>query len=106
MAVVLCPTRPLERFTEQVCRALGTDEEVAREVAHHLVGANLAGHDSHGVLRLPWYVEQVDRGQLVPTARPRLVRETMTTALVDAGRSFGHFSTRFALDWAMGRAQL
>jgi hydroxycarboxylate dehydrogenase B len=106
MAVVLCPAGPLERFVDEVCRAVGADAEVAREVAHHLVGANLAGHDSHGVLRLPWYVEQAGRGQLVPGARPRVVRETSTTALIDAGLSFGHYSTLYALQWAMGRAQL
>ena len=103
-AVDRCPPQPLQEFAERVFRALGAEEDVAAEVARHLIAANLAGHDSHGVLRIPQYVAQVDRGALLPAARPRIVRETAVTALVDAGRGFGHFSTVYALDWAAARA--
>lgn len=100
----LCPPGPLEEFTAQVFGAVGADPDVAAEVAGHLVRANLAGHDSHGVQRVPQYVAQVDRAALDPAARPRIIQETTVTALVDARRGFGHFSTVFALEWAMVRA--
>ena len=64
MAEVLCPAGPLEKFIHQVCLAVGTDEVAAAEVAHHLVRANLSGHDSHGVLRMSWYVEQVQAARM------------------------------------------
>ena len=35
-------------------------------VAEHLVAANLAGHDSHGVIRVPQYVDAIDAGNLKP----------------------------------------
>ncbi|MFI0774002.1 Ldh family oxidoreductase [Streptomyces sp. NPDC021212] len=41
---------------------LGADDDVADEVARHLVRAELSGHASHGVLRLPQYAQEVDRG--------------------------------------------
>ncbi|MHB1134134.1 MAG: Ldh family oxidoreductase [Chloroflexota bacterium] len=95
----------LQQYVQQIVRGMGADEEIAREVARHLVRANLSGHDSHGVIRVAQYHAQAETGDLVPSARPSLARETAVTALVDAHRGFGHFSTRFALDWAMTRAQ-
>lgn len=105
MAEFVCLPQPLERFVGRVCLALGADEDIAAEVAHHLVRANLSGHDSHGVLRLPMYVAQVDRGELLPAARPAVVRETAVAAVIDAGRGFGQFTTIVALEWAIARAR-
>ena len=96
---------PLETFVQGVCRALGADAEIAAAVARHLVRANLSGHDSHGVIRVPQYVAQAASGELHPEARPVILRENAVTALVDARRGFGHYSTAWALDWAMGRAR-
>jgi hydroxycarboxylate dehydrogenase B len=101
-------TRDPERllaFAEGVCLAMGAPSEVAGEVARHLVGANLRGHDSHGVLRLIQYVAELDDGRLAPGAVPVLVRDQGVTGLVDAGRGFGHFSTMFALRWCLERAR-
>jgi LDH2 family malate/lactate/ureidoglycolate dehydrogenase len=53
---------------------------------------------------MPQYLQQIKRGELDPAGRPELVRETEVCALIDAHRGFGHFSTAFAMDWAMERA--
>ena len=105
MADVLCPAGPLEDFIREICLKVGTDRATADEVAHHLVRANLSGHDSHGVLRMPWYVTQIDQGQMKPDAQPSVVKEFGATALIDAERSFGQYSTIFALDWAIEAAR-
>jgi uncharacterized oxidoreductase len=102
---VLCPPEPLRAFVAGVARAMGADPDVASELARHLVGSNLAGHDSHGVIRVPQYVDDADRGLIAPAARPALVREGPVAALVDARRGFGQYSTMFALEWAMARAR-
>jgi uncharacterized oxidoreductase len=101
----VCAPEPLRTFVAGVCRALGADAASADEVARHLVRANLSGHDSHGVIRVMQYVAEADRGELRPAAKPRLLRETPVTAVVDAGRGFGQVSTAFALAWAMERAR-
>jgi hydroxycarboxylate dehydrogenase B len=101
---VICPAGPLEAFTARVATAMGADAEVAREVSRHMVRSNLSGHDSHGVILLPAYVSQADRGELVPAARPVVLRETEVAALLDAGRGFGHYSTMHALEWVVARA--
>jgi len=95
----------LERFATEVFLAMNAEQDVAGEVARHLVRANLSGHDSHGVIRVPKYVAQADRGELLPAARPVLLRETEVTGLIDGRRGFGHFATAFALEWAMDRAR-
>lgn len=101
----VCDAQELSEFTVGVCKALGADDDVAAEVARHLVRANLSGHDSHGMQRLPQYAAQVKNGNLLPGARPVVLRESAVTAVIDARRGFGHFSTVFALSWAMERAR-
>ena len=94
----------LERFAKAVCIAFGTDEEIASVVAEHLARSNLSGHDSHGVMRLPWYRESARSGEMVPSARAQVISETGSIAVIDAHRGFGHHSTAFAMDWAIGAA--
>ena len=99
-----CSATVLTDFASGIIRATGADDEVADEVGRHLVRSNLSGHDSHGVLRLPQYVAQVDEAQIAPSARPEVVIDNTVTGLIDAHRGFGHYSTAFALDWALDRA--
>jgi uncharacterized oxidoreductase len=94
----------LQSVTLGIVRAMGAGPETADEVARHLVGANLSGHDSHGVLRLTQYVAEMDRGELVPEAEPELLRGGSSSALFDARRGFGQRSTMVAAEWVMGHA--
>src|SRR5262245_9090760 len=48
--------------------AAGAAAEEAHIVMEHLVGANLAGHDSHGIILLPTYIARIKRGHIVPGA--------------------------------------
>ena len=53
----------IREFISHTCQALGSEQNEARLVAHQLVEANLAGHDSHGVGMLPSYVDGVVNGR-------------------------------------------
>ncbi|HEX2033843.1 MAG TPA: Ldh family oxidoreductase [Chloroflexota bacterium] len=94
----------LEAFGTRVFVALGTPEDIAAEVAGHLVRANLAGHDSHGAMRILQYASMIADGWLRPAARPSVVRRRGATVLVDAAEGFGQFSTSFALEQAIALA--
>lgn len=94
----------LQTFTSRVLEATGTPSDIAAEVSHHLIGANLAGHDSHGVQRLPAYVGAAGRGDIKVDARPELVRERQACALFDAHHGFGHYSNKVAINWALEHA--
>ncbi len=94
----------LEAWAFRFVRAMHAPRKVAAYVAAHLVGANLAGHDSHGVIRLAQYKAQADGGMLVPAATPEIERENSVLAAVDARRGFGHFATKTAMDWCLRAA--
>jgi uncharacterized oxidoreductase len=94
----------LQLFTAEVCKRLGAPLDVASEVARHLVGANQAGHDSHGIIRLPWYVAMADKGELQPTMLPSVLRQSEAVVLLDGHFGFGHYSTKVASDLAAERA--
>ncbi len=84
---------------------MGAPEQVSVAVAEHLVLSNLSGHDSHGVMRIPLYVDMADRGALQPTRLPEVLAESEATILVDAHRGFGQYSTLFTLERCMERAK-
>jgi hydroxycarboxylate dehydrogenase B len=96
----------LHAFLVRVVEAMGADPEIATETADHLVGANLAGHDSHGVLRIVEYAKELDNGSLVPSARGVPLKESTSLLLFDAQRGFGQWSTRWALNWCLEHATI
>jgi hydroxycarboxylate dehydrogenase B len=65
-------------------------------VAEGLRDANLAGHDSHGLVRLPQYLERARDGTVDPTARAEVVRRRGATACVSARRGWGQPAARLA----------
>ncbi len=71
----------------------------------HLVDANLTGHDSHGVIRLPGYVKQLLSGDIQPVGDHKIVRERPASLVVDANRGFGIVLARQVMQWAVDRAQ-
>ena len=95
----------LQDVTRRILVAAGTPEHIAADVAEVLVNANLTGHDSHGVLRIPWYLEALEKGEIVPDAEPAVLRETASTLLVDGRRGFGHYVARWAMRRAVEKAE-
>jgi LDH2 family malate/lactate/ureidoglycolate dehydrogenase len=85
--------------------AAGATPENAEGVTSSLVSANLAGHDSHGVIRIPSYVEDIRKGRLLPAASPFVVRETAATAIVDGGTTFGQLGARLTAQTAAAKAR-
>lgn len=95
----------LHDATSRIFVAAGTPTDLAEEMADVLVESNLVGHDSHGVLRIPAYVESIRKGGIVPDARPEVVEETPGSALVDGKHAFGHIAAAFATEVAVRKAK-
>ena len=74
---------------------VGTDE--AAVVADELTGANLVGHDSHGVMRLMQYVQMIDEGYIKPGGTFEIVKDTPALAIIDGHFNFGQVITTKAL---------
>ena len=95
----------LEGFARGMFEAVGVATGEASIVAASLVGANLRGHDSHGVMRIPFYVEGVEQGRVHPGAPLAVVRETPAMLLCDAGWGFGQVQLRRLLDLLIPKAR-
>lgn len=89
VSTVLASAAALKRFTYEVFRRAGMSEDHAELVADVLVWANLRGMDSHGVMRVPRYVELVQRGDLNVTPVMTLKQDTLASVLIDADRAAG-----------------
>jgi hydroxycarboxylate dehydrogenase B len=85
--------------------ACGVPEEEAQIVAAHLVDAEACGVVSHGVLRVPQYVQALADGQIVRDAKLRILSETTATAVLDGQHGFGQVMAQRAVDWALDRAE-
>jgi uncharacterized oxidoreductase len=88
-APVLIGAEALERLVRDIFVAAGCDAAEAGRIAAHLLGANLAGHDSHGVARVPRYVEWLEAGFIVRDRKVETVTESDSFALLDGGFGFG-----------------
>jgi LDH2 family malate/lactate/ureidoglycolate dehydrogenase len=95
----------LHEITAAIFRATGAPDDLAAQVADVLVDNHLAGHDSHGILRIPEYVQSVRAGEIIPTARPQVLEETPTSALVSGNWAFGQVTALFAADLAIQKAK-
>ncbi len=95
----------LQALGAQLFQAVGVPADQAAQASHHLVEANLVGHDSHGIIRIPNYVSALRRGTIKPVGNHKIVRETPAALTVDANGGFGIVMGYQAMQWAVDRAQ-
>src|SRR5712691_10881456 len=95
----------LTAFAIVAYEAAGTPPEHARIVATHQVGANLVGHDSHGVVLLPTYIDRIGRGHIVPAARPEILDESPTTLAVNGRWGFGPVISEWTMERLVAKAR-
>jgi uncharacterized oxidoreductase len=88
-----------------IARGWGSAEAEAAIVADHLVDANLAGHDSHGVGMLPTYVRVFKDGCLVPNRTLATVLDAGAVLVLDAGRGVGQRMAKEAVERGLERAR-
>jgi len=69
----IAPDR-LQALATRIFAALGVPQDDASWVAQLLVRANLRGHDSHGVIRVPQYVGSIRKGESNPRPALRIPR--------------------------------
>ncbi len=94
-------------MTAMICRifvAAGASDEEARAIASNLVEANLAGHDSHGVVRVPRYLMWVKTGNLHFGRTAELVLNGDCFTLLDGNKGFGQTIGREAVNLGIEKA--
>jgi uncharacterized oxidoreductase len=93
----------LRRVAESILQSAGSEAEEAAIVADHLVRSNLAGHDSHGVGMLPYYVRSLTRGLLRPNTPAERVKDDGPILMFEGGRGYGQRTAREAMAAAIER---
>jgi len=78
----------LRDFVGDIFVAVGCPRAEAERIARYLVAANLAGHDSHGVIRVPRYVQLKKDGVIVADRNVRVLLDTPVLAVVDGEFGF------------------
>jgi len=100
------PESKLKDFVTRVLTRVDVSPADAEAVAEILVAADLRGIESHGVARLEtFYVSRIRSGMLDPRAHARVVRETPSSLVLDAGNGLGHPAGKRAMLAAIDKAK-
>ncbi len=100
-----CAAERLAEVALRIFMAAGSARAEAAKVAQRLVDANLTGHDSHGVIRIPQYVDMVQTGALLPNQAVKLLAETDAVSLLDGQYGYGQIVGEQAVDAAIAKAR-
>ena len=95
----------LRRITSAILKAGGSEDAEATLVAEHLIQANLAGHDSHGVGMMPAYVRHLQAGLVVPNTRAKIVKDDGALLMFDGARGYGRPVAGEAMAAAIARCR-
>lgn len=79
----------LRDFVAAIFQKAGCSAAESARIGHYLVSANLSGHDSHGVVRVPRYVQMKHDGAVVADRELERVVDTPVIAVVDGRFGFG-----------------
>ncbi|SDO08975.1 Malate/lactate/ureidoglycolate dehydrogenase, LDH2 family [Klenkia soli] len=92
-------------FAAGILTALDVPDADAHLVADSLVQADLWGHSSHGLLRLPWYAARLRSGAMTAATAPETVADTGALVVLDGHHGIGQVLTDRARTLAVQRAR-
>jgi uncharacterized oxidoreductase len=95
------PIVQADRLTQigaALLRAAGASKEEADAVAVGCINANLAGHDSHGIIAIPTYIDRIKVGHIVPGEKWTIVQESPATTVIDGHWGFGFYVNAKAME--------
>jgi uncharacterized oxidoreductase len=98
------PAEDLHRIGKALLVSAGSPADEAEIVMRHSVDANLAGHDSHGIIQIPTYIDRIQAGHIVPGAPWTIVEESATTTVIDGHWGFGYTVTERAMNLTIDKA--
>ena len=98
------PIDKLRDYAEALFVAAGSPADIAAHLVNSLLLADQSGHPSHGIIRVPRYLEYMVQGRIVSNARPEVLKRLPSAALIDGCLGFGQatasFTTQIAIDLA------
>ena len=94
----------IELITD-IFKAKSCNDNEAKTIAERLAGSNLVGHDSHGIARVPRYVEWMEKAWVFPNLKPEIVIDAGAMGCLDAKQGFGQVAGEYAVDDGISRAK-
>ncbi|RSL94508.1 hypothetical protein CEP52_012586 [Fusarium oligoseptatum] len=94
------------RLVQYILKGNGVPEENAAIVARCLVAADLRGVDTHGMNRIPSYMERIRQGVLNASAQPVVNQVTPAVAQVDGNNGFGFVAAHMGMAAAIESARV
>src|SRR2546423_15381664 len=91
--MVTIKAQNLINFVAEVFAHADSSPEEAKRIATYLTTANLTGHDSHGVIRVPVYIKWKKMGSVVPNQNAEVIVDTPSLAVVDGKFGYGQTVT-------------
>ncbi|MFO0945016.1 MAG: malate/lactate/ureidoglycolate dehydrogenase [Planctomycetota bacterium] len=95
----------LKRLVEMIFHAAGCRPLEDERIAHYLVEANLVGHDSHGVIRIPYYVRMLQDGKVIANRSVEVLFETESLLVLDGNYGFGQVIGEQSMKLAIAKAE-
>ena len=86
---MIVQVEPLKRLVSAIFVQAGCPDVEAERIAHYLSKANLTGHDSHGVIRVPRYVEWIGIGRMKPGQNVEFLVDTPAITMLDGKHGMG-----------------
>ena len=95
----------LQKITTDIFEAGDVPSDEAAIIGELLIASNLAGHDSHGVIRIPQYIGLIESGLIQPGAPLEIEQESASHALINGNWGFGHVIAQKAMSLAIEKAK-
>lgn len=97
---------PLQELVSAVFANAGSERQESDLIAEHLVKANLVGHDSHGVIRTPIYIQWLRDGKVFANRSLKIHFDSDTMALVDGQLGYGQSIGRQAVELGLTKCRV
>ncbi len=98
-------TDRLKKFVQLIFARTGSHEDEAKKMAHYLVESNLVGHDSHGIVRIPQYMDCLHQGIVRVNRKMQILFESDNFAIVDGQLGFGQIIAEEAMSFGIEKAR-
>jgi LDH2 family malate/lactate/ureidoglycolate dehydrogenase len=95
----------LIEFAQLIYEKMGVPSEDAHLAADTLVQADLWGHQSHGMLRLAWYLARLQSGAMKARTQTALITDAKSIAVLDGQHGLGQVIAKTAVEEAVMRAK-
>jgi LDH2 family malate/lactate/ureidoglycolate dehydrogenase len=95
----------LRTIAGKLLQGAGASEEEATVIARHTIDSNLAGHDSHGIMLVPTYIDRIKRDHITPGAPFEVTRDSTVATVIDGHWGFGYVVSERAMQMTIDKAR-